>query len=442
MRIRIVTIGSQGDVRPYVAFGSGLKEAGHDVRIVTHPAFAGLVHERGLDFAPVAGDPREQADNRQLRALHDNSQNPLVWWRTFNEVDAPLMRQRLRDCWESCSDADVIVTSVLPYLLGYAIAKKLDIPLVRAFYFPVSPTRSYPAQFVPDGLKLGGRLNLATYQIQRQTLWQIARPWLAGAYREVLGSISLPFSEPFGELDRKQQLLLYCYSRAVSPPPEDWGDWIDVTGYWFLDRSANWTPPPALTAFLEDGPPPVYVGGFGSMTNRNPAEFARSVVGALSMTGQRAIVLTGWGGLVPDELPRGIFAIDWVPFDWLLPRVAAVVHHGGAGTTAASLRAGVPTVVVPFFLDQFYWGKRVFQLGVGPRPILRKDLDAGKLAAALRLATADTGMRERAVALSQRIRAEDGVSRAVATFNRHMKQSEANTLSVRGERKEMVDGRG
>ena len=420
MRVRVITIGSQGDVRPYVALGAGLRSAGYDVRIITHPGFEALVRERGLDFAPVAGDPREQAHNRQLRALHDDGRNLFRWWRTFNEVDAPLMRRRLGDCWEACSDADVVVVSILPYLFGYAVARKLNVPLVRAFYFPVSPTRSYAADFVPTWLQLGGRLNLASYQVQRQVLWQIARPWVARASRDVLGLNSLPLLEPFGELDRQQQLLLYAYSPAVAPPPSDWGPWIDVTGYWFLDRSMQWTPPPGLAAFLDNGLPPVYIGGFGSMTNREPAELARSVVHALALTGQRAVVLTGWGGLSAAELPREICAVDWVPFDWLFPRVAAVVHHGGAGTTAASLRAGVPTVIVPFFLDQFYWGRRVFELGAGTQPIPRKRLKADTLAGALRLATTDPNMRERAAALGERIRAEDGVARAVGTFGRHM----------------------
>ncbi len=420
MRVRVLTVGSQGDVRPYVALGAGLQAAGHDVRLVAHPAFEDLVRGSGLDFAPVAGDPRDMADNRQLRALHDDGRNMVRWWRTFKGVDAPLMCQRLRDCWEACQDADVIVVSVLPYLLGYAIAEKLEVPLVRAFYFPVSPTGSYPADFVPAWLPLGERLNLATYQMQRQVLWQIVRPWVARACREVLGHQTLPILEPFGELDRRQQLLLYCYSAEVAPPPPDWGPFIDVTGYWFLDRSTDWRPPPDLAAFLDDGPPPLYIGGFGSMTNRDPAELARTVARALTLTGQRAVVLTGWGGLQPAELPREIFAVDWVPFDWLFPRVAAVVHHGGAGTTATSLRAGVPTIIVPFFLDQFFWGRRVFELGVGPQPILRKRLEANTMAAAIEVATTDPGMRGRAAALGARIRAEDGVARAVATFERHM----------------------
>lgn len=420
MRVRVITIGSEGDVRPYVALGAGLRAAGHDVRLVSHPGFEGLVREHGLEFAPVSGDPRELHGNSQLRALHDHGRNLYRWWRTFNDVDAPLMRRRLRDCWEACADAEVMIVSLLPYLFGYAIARKLQVPLVRAFYFPVSPTGAYPPDFLPAGLRLGRRFNRATYHVQRHLVWQIARPWLARACREVLGPGPMPLLEPFGELDRQRQLLLYCYSAAVAPPPPDWGSWIHVTGYWFLDRPTDWTPPTALTAFLEDGPPPVYVGGFGSMTNRDPAELARLVVGALASAGQRAVVLTGWGGLRPSELPPGIFAVDWVPFDWLFPRMAAVVHHGGAGTTAAGLRAGVPTVIVPFFLDQFFWGRRVFELGVGPRPIPRKRLEAAALAAAVRIAATDPDMRARAAAVGARIRAEDGVARGVAAFERHL----------------------
>jgi sterol 3beta-glucosyltransferase len=430
VRVRIITIGSQGDLRPYVALGRGLQAVGHDVRIATHPGFESLVRSFGLDFAPVSGDPREQEANPEVRALLDNGQNLVRWLRTIQEVDLPLMRQRLRDCWEACRDAEVIVASLLPYLFGYTIAKKLQIPLVRAFYFPLSPTRAHPIDALPTWLPLGGRLNLASYHLQRQIIWRVARPWVAGACRDVLGFDTLPRSEPFGDLDRQQQLLLYCYSSAVAPPPPDWGSWIHVTGYWFLDRPSDWTPPGDLVAFLKDGQPPVYVGGFGNMTNQDPGELARTVVHALAATKQRAVILTGWGGLRRSELPREIFAVDWVPFDWLLPHVAAVVHHGGAGTTAAGLRAGVPTVIVPFFLDQFFWGRRVHELGVGPPPIRRKHLNVGILADSIRVATTDAAMRQRAAALGEQIRAEDGVGRAVAAFERYMSEAPQGTLHV------------
>jgi UDP:flavonoid glycosyltransferase YjiC (YdhE family) len=153
------------------------------------------------------------------------------------------------------------------------------------------------------------------------------------------------------------------------------------------------------------------------------AELVRTVERALSLTGGRAVLLTGLGGLRPSEMPRNMIAVDWIPLKWLFPRMAAVVHHGGAGTTAESLRAGVPAVVVPFFYDQFFWGRRVFELGAGPRPIPRKRLDADTLANAIRVATSDPDMRRRAGAVGEQIRAEDGVARAVAAFERHMCRS-------------------
>ncbi len=422
MRIRVITIGLQGDVRPFVALGMGLKSAGHDVRVVAHPRFADLVRGSGLDFAPVAEDPHGVAHNRHLTALLGRRHIALRGWRLLRfvtEVEAPLMRQRLRECWDACQDADVIVVSVLPYLLGYAIARKLRVPLVRTFTHPVSPTRAYPANFVPDWFRLGGRFNLASYHVHRQFLWQFVRPWVAGACRDVLGVEKLPVLEPFGELDRRQQLLLGAYSPAVAPPPPDWGKWIVVTGYWLLDASAGWSPPPALSAFLNAGPPPVGIC-FGSVPY-DQSEFVGTVARALALTGHRAVLATG-GGLIPPALPSNIFAMDWVPLEWLFPRVTAVVHHGGAGTTALSLRNGLPTIVVPFFYDQFFWGKRVFDLGVGPRPIPRNRVDAEALATALRAATTDPGMRRRGAALAEQIRGEDGVARAVYTFERHMRR--------------------
>ncbi len=419
MRIRVITIGTQGDVRLYVALGLGLKSAGHDVRLVAHPCFEDLVRGSGLDFAPVAGDPRSKVDNRHARVWFERRRNVFNLWHGFRwikEVEAPLMRQRLRDCWEACQDADVIVVGIVPYLFGYAIARKLRVPLVRAFYFPASPTRAYPANFVPEGVRLGGRFNLASHQVGRQLLWQFVRPWVAGACRDVLGVEKLPVLEPFGELDRRRQLLLYAYSAAVAPPLPDWGNWIVVTGYWFLDSSVGWSPPPALAAFLNAGPPPVGIC-FGSVPLDNH-EFVATLTRALDSTGHRAVLVTG-GSCLPPDLPRNIFAIDWAPLNWLFPRMAAVIHHGGAGTTADGLRAGLPTIVIPFFYDQFFWGKRVFDLGVGPRPIPRNRLDAEALATALRAATTDPNMRRRAAALGQCIRAEDGVAQAVTAFEHH-----------------------
>jgi UDP:flavonoid glycosyltransferase YjiC (YdhE family) len=210
--------------------------------------------------------------------------------------------------------------------------------------------------------------------------------------------------------------ILYGYSPAVIPPAPDWPPSVHVTGYWFPDPPASWAPPPELQAFLEAGPPPVYIG-FGSMSSRDPQATARLALDALARTGQRGIILSGWGGMHQPDLPPAVLAIDGAPFSWLFPRVAAVVHHGGAGTTAAGLAAGVPAVVVPFFGDQPFWGRRVFELGAGPAPIPRKRLTVDNLSAALARAVADPAMRNQTARLGKTLQSEDGVARAVEVIN-------------------------
>jgi UDP:flavonoid glycosyltransferase YjiC (YdhE family) len=217
---------------------------------------------------------------------------------------------------------------------------------------------------------------------------------------------------PFSSPALRGLPVLNGYSPAVIPPAPDWGDRVRVTGYWFLEPPADWTPPPALEEFLQAGPPPVYVG-FGSMSSRKPEETAELVFAALKQAGQRAILLSGWSGLRAADVPPGVFMVESVPFQWLFPRMAAVVHHGGAGTTAAGLRAGVPSIVVPFFGDQPFWGRRVYDLGAGPRPIPRRQLTVERLALALRTAVTDESIRGHAAALGAKIRTEDGPRAAV-----------------------------
>jgi sterol 3beta-glucosyltransferase len=202
----------------------------------------------------------------------------------------------------------------------------------------------------------------------------------------------------------------------VATPPER-GDWVEVTGHWFLDRTADWEPPAPLLEFLQAGTPPVYAGFGGMSIDRREAT---AVVEGLSGAGQRGIVLQTTAAAHGAELPRDIFAISDVPHDWLFQHVAAAVHHGGSGVTAATFRAGIPSVVVPYFADHPFWARRVYDLGVGPVPLSRRRLSAEQLAQAIRLATTDVGMRERAAALGERIRSEDGLARAVEAFERQV----------------------
>jgi UDP:flavonoid glycosyltransferase YjiC (YdhE family) len=200
-----------------------------------------------------------------------------------------------------------------------------------------------------------------------------------------------------------------------------------VTGYWFLDRATEWTPPAELAAFLQAGPPPVCIG-FGSMTFERQ-ELLEIVSEALALSGQRGVLLAGWGGLRPPELPPNLIALEWAPLAWLFPRMAAVVHHGGAGTTAEALRAAVPAVVVPFFYDQFLWADRVHALGAGPAPIPRAELTGPRLADAIRVAVTNPGMARRAKTMSEAIRSENGVARAVEAFDEYFDCVRCDTVA-------------
>ncbi|HSL45414.1 MAG TPA: glycosyltransferase, partial [Anaerolineales bacterium] len=216
--------------------------------------------------------------------------------------------------------------------------------------------------------------------------------------------------------------LLGAYSPMVIPHPSDWSDQVHITGYWFQKDLSEWYPSDELHSFLEKGEPPVYVG-FGSMGGRNPEGFAAIVLEALVKSGQRGLLLTGWGGMNVMRVPDNVFVLNSAPHSWLFPRMAAVVHHGGAGTTAEGLRAGVPTVIVPFIVDQRFWGERIKALGVGPDPIPAKKLTADQLAAAIRVAITDSKMRVWATALGKTIRAEDGVGNAVKIVQQYLGES-------------------
>ncbi len=265
---------------------------------------------------------------------------------------------------------------------------------------------------------LGSLYNRLTYMVGEQVYWQIFRGPVNRARRAVLGLPPMGRLAPFAATRRRREPVLYGFSPTVVPKPPDWQPWIEVAGYWFLPPDEGWQPPPEVLRFLEAGPPPVYVG-YGSMHARSAPDLTSLVVEALAMTGRRGVLLTGWGALTRDGLPDFVLPVESIPHEWLFPRCTAVVHHGGAGTTAAGLRAGRPTIVTPFFADQPFWGSRIYRLGAGPKPILVRRLTAPRLAAAIRAAVDDGRVRERAADVGKRIRAEDGVARAVEFVHRH-----------------------
>jgi sterol 3beta-glucosyltransferase len=279
------------------------------------------------------------------------------------------------------------------------------------------PTGEFPAMMMPNP-RLGRWYNRLTYRFIEKASWWGTRKYV-NEWRTANDLPRRRGPRHLKHVDGKPIPALHAYSESVIPRPSDWPETAIVTGYWFLDRTQDWRPPGDLEAFLARGAPPVYFG-FGSIFGRDPQRVTRIVLDAIKAAGVRAIISRGWGGLDPSHfvLPPDVLAIDSAPHDWLFPRVAAVVHHGGCGTTAAGLRAGRPTSICPLFGDQPFWGAKIQALGVGPAPIPQKRLSVDHLCTAIHQVMSDAPMRQRAEALGQRIRNEDGVARAVDFIHR------------------------
>ena len=415
-RIAIIALGTRGDVQPYVALGVGLRDAGHAVRLITHENFAPLAAAHGLEAHVVRGDVQAVAESDEMRALLAKGNFLAITRRTAQEAKRAI-QQWAEDGLAACRGVELIAAGIGGLFIGLALAEKMAVPFMQAHLVPFTPTGEFPGVLLPVALpRLGGGFNRLSHRFVRQVMWQGSRGADNLARRQVLDLPTAPLFGPFGGERLRRLPALYGFSPAVVSRPADWDGNTHVTGYWFLDSSADWTPPPSLAAFLDDGPPPIYVG-FGSMASRQPEETAALVLRALAETRQRAIMLSGWAGLRADQLPPSVVMVESVPHDWLFPRVSAVVHHGGAGTTAAGLRAGVPSILIPFFGDQAFWAERVRALGVGPEPIPRRKLTAERLAGAIRQAVTDEALRRRAVELGATIRAEDGVGRAAAIID-------------------------
>jgi len=418
MRITIIAIGSQGDVQPYIALGMGLQAAGHDVCLATHSNFESIARGRGLEFTAVEGNPREMLETEAGHALMETGRNIVTHVRRLKTMANTLIQQVLSDSWKACQGTEAIVHSAFGFGCFY-VAKKLGVPSIAAYHIPFTRTRAFPSATMPQ-LRLGGFYNWFSHVFFEQLFWQTFRSYIDKWVQESLGLPRPPFMGDFGTMHKRQYPIVYGYSPTVVPKPPDWGDRIYVTGYWFLDRQSDWQPPADLVDFLQSGPRPVYVG-FGSMSNPKPEEVTETVLKALDRCKQRGILLTGWGGLSKADLPDHVFKIESIPFDWLFPQMAAVVHHGGAGTIAAGLRAGIPSVIVPFFADQPFWGKRVYKLGVGPKPVPRKQLSVERLSKAISTAVNEKGMQQRAAEIGKRIRAEDGVAMAVDVIDHYLR---------------------
>ena len=410
MTVAVLTVGSRGDVQPYLALARGLQETGYNVKLAAPANFEAFALEHEVPFFSLGVDFQEMATSVEVRRAITG--DPKALFRAVRRMRG-MMRSMLDAAWKTSQGADAVVYHPKT-LAGTHIAEALRVPCHLAIPVPVVvPTRAFPAPLGP--LPDLGPFNPLTYWLTRAA--ELPFHGMINRWRkEQLGLSPRPLlADPFRK-EGDPLRVLYAFSPTVVPPPPDWPDRLNVTGYWFLEAKTSWRPPEDLVRFLEDGAPPVYVG-FGSLAGSDPEETTRIVLDALQQCGARAVLATGWGGLMPAGGSDEVFVVESVPHDWLFPRCSLLIHHGGAGTTAAGLRAGKPTLICPFFGDQSFWGKRVYERGAGPEPIPQKALTSAggtnRLAAAIRRAVTSRPMQRRAAQIGRYIRREEGVANAV-----------------------------
>ncbi|QKW25127.1 glycosyltransferase family 1 protein [Streptomyces seoulensis] len=392
MRILIITAGSRGDVAPYTGLGRRLRDAGHQVAVAAHPAFAALVGACGLEHRPVPGDPRKLIRDRGRAASRDEVR---ALTRAYTDGLAEGVAQAV------AGGADLLITAFAPAPLGRTAGEALGVPVVGAYLVPAFPTGRFPLPNARSAGSLGPAANLAA----GRDVLRRAEGAFAGAVTRLRARLGLPAARPSGPVDVRP--VFHGFSPLVVPRPEDWPSWAEGVGYWWPARPDGWRPPAALTDFLRAGPPPVFIG-FGSMAAGQGERLSELVAAAVRRAGVRAVVQAGWAGV--SGRGADVLTVGDVPHDWLFPRTAAVVHHAGAGTTAAGLRAGVPAVPVPVMADQPFWASRLHGLGVSPRPVPFRDLTADALGDAITACLSEPAHRRRAAELARGLAAEDGAA--------------------------------
>ncbi len=410
--IVIFTIGTQGDVRPCIALGQGMQRAGHRVRIATSTNFRKLVRDAGLEFSVLTAD--FQAMLEADKAIADQGMNLRAMARIFRQRYAVWAKKWVAEGLAASEDAGLLIGVSNSTLLAKALSEALAIPFAIARLQPLTPSRILPPMVLSgSGRKLPGLLSLGAHHLLYQLIWSVMRPAINDIVRPQLGLRPYPRWGPhLFSSEMHGAKVINGFSQHVLPRPADWPDTSQVVGYWFLDER-GWEPSRELAEFLAAGPKPIYIG-FGSMVSSDAGKFTDAVLQAVKMSGHRAVLATGWGGLDGSEGhgDDDVFYVRHVPHDYLFPRVTGAVHHGGAGTTAAAVRAGIPSVIVPFYGDQPFWARCLARQGVAPAAVERKTLSPAKLASAI-AQSQQRGMIETAAALGRAVRAEDGVTEAL-----------------------------
>ncbi|MFE4354995.1 MULTISPECIES: glycosyltransferase [Streptomycetaceae] len=409
MRILIATAGSRGDVAPFTGLGVRLRAAGHQVAVATHDTFAESVRAAGLEFRPLPVDPRAELASVEGRRLLRAGSGPgaVLQLLRLGRRFMPALGDGIADA--TALGTDLLLTTSTTSALGQVAAEAAGIPSIGLYLQPLAPTREFaPAVTGTRSLGRSGNL-LAGHAVQAATD-QLFVPAVRGLRRR----LGLP---PLGiARARRNHPVLHGFSPLVVPRPADWRPRLEVAGYWWPADRPDWQPPARLLDFLTAGPPPVFVG-FGSLVVPDAERLTATVLAAARAARVRLLLQSGWSGLAAED-SDSVLTVGDTPHDWLFPRTAAVVHHAGAGTTAATLRSGTPAVPVPAQLDAPFWSARLARLGVSPGPVPLRGLTPARLATSLRLTLDDPRYRTRARAVATALAAEDGAAKVLAAVER------------------------
>jgi UDP:flavonoid glycosyltransferase YjiC (YdhE family) len=427
MHVTIYTLGTLGDVTPYLGLGAGLVARGHRVRLATYERYADAIAAAGLEPYVLPGDPARLMRSEGAQRIARASGRALAYAREQKAVMERIAERArlLLDAAVGAADGTDLIVYSLTAVFGASIAESRGLPAVQAFVTPVTPTRAFPHVLSPRAqARLGGLGNYASHLYRGWLLARSTVPLQNAWRRESLGLPPMPVRWPAGggplaEARHRRWPLLYGISPTVLPRPADWGDEIEMTGFWPQPLPDDWMPPPDLEAFLAAGDPPVCIG-FSSAGGADGARMTTLVLDAVEKTGRRAVLLSGWGALEDRPVPASVHVAEQVPHAWLAPRVAAMVHAGGVGTAHAVFAAGVPSLVVPFTGDQFFWARRAVALGTGPAMPSWWTLTAASLADGIDTALREPAFRAAARDVADRMAGEDGVARAVAAIERTM----------------------
>lgn len=415
MRVAIVTMGTRGDVQPYVAIGRALRERGHEVVIGVDDDHAAMIRAHGLEHRRAGGSFRALLETDLGRAWLTSADSPRKYAKYARELFGPLQQAWCEDADRAVEGCDGVAFYALATGALHA-AERRKLPAIALTPWPLAPTRAHAPVVAPWLEAMPGLVKLGLGHLIMRFAFSTFND-AHDAYRARVGLRPYRAKDVLHFVLESGVPTIQLFSEAVLPRPRDWAERHRVAGFSFLPNS-NYEPPTTLAEFMNNGPPPVYLG-FGSMTGFEPGELAGLAARAARLAGVRVVIGSGWAGLAPRP-SEDVFVVDELPHDWLFPRVAAVVHHGGVGTFAEGLRAGKPTVIAAFFGDQPFWGRINERLGTGPRALRRDNLTAKALAAAIRAALNEPGYRARAVEVSRRIREEDGAARAAELIERHL----------------------